>query len=122
EVAGTVTCVGRGCALVDFGAACEGKLPLARRDAWKLQVGDQVEGLLVERVGPDREVELALTYELADEPYLELQEDFCGHPEVRGRPWGSGWCSPGWDDEASNSWYEVRPGGSAWAWRHSDDW
>ncbi|CAK0896557.1 unnamed protein product, partial [Prorocentrum cordatum] len=71
---------------------------------------------------PPGEVELALTYELADEPYLELQEDFCGHPEVRGRPWGSGWCSPGWDDEASNSWYEVRPGGSAWAWRHSDDW
>lgn len=69
EVAGFVTRLGPNWALLDFGAVRDGLLHLAARDAQKLQLGDCMEGLVVDMVDLDREeVHLALTYELGEAP------------------------------------------------------
>jgi len=48
QVEGMVTRTSPAGVFVDFGASCEGRLRIARRDTDRFQVGDQVEGLVIE--------------------------------------------------------------------------
>mmetsp|Transcript_21786 Transcript_21786/g.48797 ORF Transcript_21786/g.48797 Transcript_21786/m.48797 type:complete len:635 (-) Transcript_21786:78-1982(-) len=74
EVTGKVTRLQRDGVFLDIGAICEGWLSCSREDARKFELGDQVEGVIIESVTLKRgggEVLLTLPYELGDTPYQD---------------------------------------------------
>jgi len=72
EVIGIVTKLNRIGAFLDFGAVVDGKLNVSKEDAAKFEIGDQVEGVLVEHIDLNlQRVDLALPYELGDAPAEE---------------------------------------------------
>merc|ERR1712107_346006 len=61
QVEGMITRISPAGVFVDFGASCEGRLRIAQRDTDRFQVGDQVEGLVIECIDLEQdEVVLAL--------------------------------------------------------------
>ncbi|CAK0895732.1 unnamed protein product, partial [Prorocentrum cordatum] len=69
EVSGIVASLGTNAAIMDIRAAKGGRLQLAQRDLKKLQIGDQVDGMIIEAVDLRAEkITLVLPYELGDAP------------------------------------------------------
>jgi len=65
-----VTRLGVAGVFLDFGAGIDGRLKVSKADAKKFQLGDQVEGVIIEDVDiAARRVTLGLPYQLGDQPF-----------------------------------------------------
>jgi len=100
QVEGMVTRISPAGVFVDFGASCQGRLRIARRDMDRFQVGDQVEGLVIECIDLEQdEAVLALgsrgqSTNAASHGWGQISQLPSSH---------SGWSS-GWQAAGNQSW------------------